>query len=463
MAQLLLPSDIGIVAMATSISASIDAISQLGVREALVRLTDHDAELYDTGFSVQVARSILTASLMLILSFFSPHLLGDPRMTSVLVVYAGIAFLGAFENIGLVLVTREMDFKSLFILQVVPRIIGFLVTLFLAFALRSYWAIVIGAAVAKAAWVVMSYIVSPHRPKFGRKGLKYLLHFSFWAWLNSIFVTVWNRCEPFLIGPVIGAGPLGIFMLAAELAMLPVTELLDPICAALFPSFALAQREGNSPVHMGLTVGAILMLGTLPFAIALSATSGYLVVGLLGSKWLQTQPLIAIMTWACVFSPFSYVSSTALNVQGEVRRATIASGLATLFKLVVLVSVRHQPLVVIAGFIVLIVGLECIFYIFQLSAAGNRDFRDLAMTAARGLLAGAICCLALYFIPGTWKIVHMSRVAAIAIGGLIGAVVFPGFGAAVFAVWKLFGSPDGAEKRAFLIFQEKWEQFTRVA
>ena len=49
LARVLVPADFGIVAVATSISASIDALSQLGVRDALVRLPDERTEYYKAG------------------------------------------------------------------------------------------------------------------------------------------------------------------------------------------------------------------------------------------------------------------------------------------------------------------------------------------------------------------------------------------------------------------------------
>jgi len=456
LAQLLMPSDIGIVALATSISMSIDAISQFGVRDALVRLKDHRKELYDTAFTIQFGRGVLTAALLVALGAFSTDWLGDPRVGPVLFVLALAAVIGGAENIGMVSITRDLNFRIQFFMQLGPRLLGFLVTIALAIIFRSYWALVGGAFVTKISNVGMTYIASPHRPRLSLSGWRYLLSFSLWTWLGSIAVAIWTRSDPFLIGPYVGAAMLGIYMLSAEIAMLPISELLEPVCATLFPGFAMAQRQGGAPTQMGLTVAAILAFGTIPFALALSATSGYVVAGLLGHKWDACQPVIAILTWVCVFSPFSYVSPLALSVEGRVRQAAVAQGLAALIKVMALVYVREtHDLRVVAEAIVAAFALESAIFIFQLRKAGAGELRRVAMTTARTVLATAICAALLRYVPGTWSVVTLGRIASLLWGGMIGVMTFVIFPAVLAGLWFISGRPLGPESRAVEIFQER--------
>ena len=456
LAQLLVPADIGIVALATSIAAAIDSLSQLQVRDALVRLPEHREELFDTAFTIQVGRGVITGTLLAVLSIFSGSLLGDDRVKAVLLTLAGIAVLGGAENIGLVVLTRELNFRIQFWMQVAPRLLGFLVTTFLAFLLRSYWALVIGMVVSRVAYIGMTYLALPHSPRFSLTGWRYLLHFSFWSWLVAIAGAIWSRSDPFLIGPFVGTSMLGIYLIAAEIAFLPLSELLEPACATLFPGFALAHREGTLPASMGLTVAAILALGTVPFAIALSACSGFVVTGLLGEKWNAAQPVIAIMTWVCIFSPFSYVCATALSAQGQVRQVAISSGAASLLKVITLLVVRQShDLSVIAWATVGVVAAESSIFIYQLRTGSESEHRQLVMTTARVTLAAAASAGLIYFIPGTWGVVHMNRLVALFAGGLIGVATFSLFGAFLAALWLLAGKPSGAEKRAVQIFLDR--------
>ena len=53
LARVLVPSDFGIVAMATTFSDIIDSLSQIGVQDALVRRADNNRDLFDTAFTLQ--------------------------------------------------------------------------------------------------------------------------------------------------------------------------------------------------------------------------------------------------------------------------------------------------------------------------------------------------------------------------------------------------------------------------
>ncbi|MBA2588372.1 MAG: oligosaccharide flippase family protein [Alphaproteobacteria bacterium] len=456
LAQLLVPADIGIVALATSISLSIDAFSQIGVRDALVRLKDHREELYDAAFTIQLGRGFLTAAILVALSTVSDSL-GDPRIRPVLLVLALTAMIGGAENIGMASLMRDLNFRIQFFMQLGPRLIGFMVTIGLAVIFRSYWALVAGTFISKVGNVAMTYIASPHRPQLRLAGWRYLLSFSLWTWVASITVAIWNRSDPFLIAPYVGTGLLGIYVLAAEIAMLPISELLEPASQTLFPGFAMAQREGNAPARMGLMVAVVLAFGTIPFALALSATSGYVVAGLLGHKWDACQPVIAVLTWLCVFSPFGYVSALALSVEGRVREVAIAQGLAALLKVAALVWIREtRDLMIVAEVVVAAFAFEAMISIFQLRKVGKGEMRGFVMTAARTILATAICAILLRFVPGTWSTVTLDRIPALFWGGFIGAMTFVIFPSLLAGLWFLSGRPGGAESRALRIFQDKF-------
>ena len=268
LAGLLTPADFGIVVLESAVTGAIDSMSQLGVRDALVRLPEERREYYDTAFTLQVGRGVLTALLIVGMSLFSTSVLAEPRVRPVLLVLAGLSFASGFENIGVVAWSRALDFRRQFVIQAAPRVVGFIVTTALAVLLRSYWALIIGSAVSRLLGVGMTYLLSPHRPGFGLAGWRYLLHFSFWSWAGSLAIMVLARADPFLLGPVLGVAGLGLFMLACDIAFLPVTELLEPACSALFPGFALANRSGSEPVLLGLSVAGALAVVRSPFSIA---------------------------------------------------------------------------------------------------------------------------------------------------------------------------------------------------
>ncbi|MBN8899902.1 MAG: oligosaccharide flippase family protein, partial [Rhodospirillales bacterium] len=66
LARLLVPADFGLIAMATSFAAVVDGLSQLRVQDALIRNGAGDRDSWDTAFTLQAARGLLTATVIVV-------------------------------------------------------------------------------------------------------------------------------------------------------------------------------------------------------------------------------------------------------------------------------------------------------------------------------------------------------------------------------------------------------------
>jgi len=100
-------------------------------------------------------------------------------------------------------------------------------------------------------------------------------------------------------------------------------------------------------------------------------------------------------------------------------------------------------------------ALESAIFIFQLRNAGAGELRRVAMTTARTILATAICAALLRYVPGTWSVVTLGRIASLVWGGIIGVMTFVVFPAVLAGLWFISGRPLGPEHRAVEIFRER--------
>ena len=242
LARILTPADFGIVAMATIFSSVVDALSQLGLQDALVRHPKDGRALFDTAFTLQLFRALAVAAVLAAGAPLASWWFNESRLVPVLLVLAALAATSGLENVGIAEFRREMRFDKQFALLLVPRLLQVAITIPLAFALQNYWALLIGIAVSRLARVVATYAVHPYRPKLGLAGWRELASFSLWTWASSMASVVWDRCDPVILGPVLGPTGLGLYLLAYETAILPVSELIAPAADALFAGFASAHK-----------------------------------------------------------------------------------------------------------------------------------------------------------------------------------------------------------------------------
>lgn len=446
LARVLVPADFGLLAMATTFAAVIEALSQLGLQDALVRHPEGET-LLDTGFTLQLGRAVATSLVVALAAPAAAWWFQEPRLTPVLLVLAASSLVAGAENIGIVEFRRELRFGRQFALLSGPRLLQVAVTIPLALALQSYWALLVGIVVARLARTAMTYVVHPYRPRLRLAGWRKLAGLSFWTWVTCLASVAWDRCDPFVLGPLVGPARLGVYLLALEVASLPASELVAPAAEALFAGFASAQRQGNSSVRLAPTVALALLMGVLPLIITISCGSGYVVAALLGPKWAEAQGLTAILAWQGTFSPVSYVVSVTLVANGLVRRNFIANVAASATKLAALVAAVSltRRLDIVAGVTAGCVAVESVVFLWLLKGTGEVRLHDMAGGFLRAMLATAVTVLVLYQLGLAWQPVAMPGLPALAHCLLIGALTLVLFTTTLLAAWHAAGRPDGPE------------------
>ena len=447
LARVLVPGDFGVLAMAGTFAAAVDALSQLGLQDALVRHVGNDQRLFNTAFTLQVGRAVIISTFVAGMAPVAVWWFGEPRLAPILYVLAGSSLLGGAENIGLVEFRRAMRFDVQFKLLLTARLVQIATTIPLALLLRSYWALLFGIVASQVARLIMSYVLHPFRPRPRLSGWRELAGFSFWTWAAASASVVWDRADPFVLGPVVGSAQLGLYLIATDLAILPVTEIISPVADALFTGFASAQKKGGSSIHHAPLVAATLTMFLMPITITISCGSGYVVEALLGPKWASARVLVAILAWLCLFSPFSFVSNVVLVANGFVRRNFAGKVIASSVKLVVLLATVSltDNLKLIAIAITVCVAAESFAYSLLLKGLGDIRPKSVIGPIARTMIAGSSVVLILYKAGLAWQPVSMAGLDALFHGAILGAFVATLYTAAMAGLWYISGRPTGPE------------------
>ena len=449
LARLLLPADFGLIAMASSFAYGIEALSQLGLQDALVRRREEGFDLHHTAFTLQLGRAVVTAIVIAAAAPAAAWWFAEPRLQTVVLVLAGLTVLNGLENVGMAEYRRAIRFDVQFKVNVVTRLVGFFTTIACALAWESYWALLAGSIVSSTSRVAMSYVMHPFRPRLRVTRWRELWGFSYWTWATAVASLIWDRCDPFVLGPTFGPAKLGLYLLALEVALLPVTELIAPAADALYSAFSRSQKDGVSSVHHAPDVAGVILLAVAPIVLSLSAASGPIVEVLLGTKWAEAWPIVAVLSWICVFSPYSFISSMALVANGHVRRNFMVNVAASAIKLATLlsaVSLTADP-IIIGAVSAACVSIESLLFLMTLRGTGAIRLRPalggLARTVAATVLAlGAVVWSGLGWQAGLGS-AGSNLIRGFEIGGLAAGV----FALTVLLLWQATGRPDGPERR----------------
>ncbi|MDE2399299.1 MAG: lipopolysaccharide biosynthesis protein, partial [Burkholderiales bacterium] len=284
LARVLTPADFGLVAMAMVVVAFTELMSAFGFDSALIQRQDAGRAHYDTAWTFNLIFGAGAALVLFALALPMARFYSDERLVAVLAVLACGSFIGGFENIGVVAFRKELDFRSEFRFLAGKRIAGFVVTVSLALALHSYWALVAGTVTGRAMSVWISYRLHPYRPRPSLAARADLMHFSRWIFFSSLITFVSSRSTDFVLGRTVGAAGLGVYSVSYQIAMMPSTELIAPLNRAVYPAYARLAADLPALRTRFLEVFGVICLVAIPVSAGLFGAADAAVRVVLGTN-----------------------------------------------------------------------------------------------------------------------------------------------------------------------------------
>lgn len=446
LARLLIPADFGLVAMAMAIFAVLELTGQFGFDHAIIRKQDVTRSQLDTAWTLTICHGLLSGLALALLAAPAAQFFNEPRLEHIVHVLAVIAVAQSFENIGIMLFRKDLKFRKDFNFFLAKKLIAFACTVSLAFAFKSYWALVGGILASRTAGVVLSYVVHPYRPRLSFSATRELLGFSKWVILTGVLGYFRTRGPDFILGRLAGAGSVGVFRVANELATLPTTELMFPIARAAYPGYAKVAHDRAALKQAYLAVqGSIIML-TLPAGVGIVMLADPFVKALLGFNWLGAIPLIQILGLYGALRVFQTTNQAIFNVLGKPHwnTAMMALELVSVLPLLAWLIYSGRPIELaawsyLAGSVIVV---PCA--VILLSRVLRLSLHDRLRITWRPVIGAALMALALDLvtrnlgIPTSTVEALWTLVIAVPLGAFV-------FGASILAMWFATGKPKGTE------------------
>ena len=362
LARLLVPEDYGMIAMATVLLCAVEGITAFGFDAVLVQDQAAGPDKYDTAWTMGVIRGVVLGLAFALAAPLLAEFYNEARLVPLIYLLALGTFIEGFESVGIVDFRKQLRFDRDFILQLVPRLISFVATLALAFALHNFWALAYGILIGRTSRVVTGFVMHPYRPCFTLARWREIFRFSKWLMINSALRFVDNSGDTLVLGRYVPPAVLGFYTIAYEISNLALTELVAPIQRALLPGYSRIANDYATLRTTYMTTFSITIMLALPIAVGIAVTASSSIPILLGEKWLPSIPLVQI-----------------LSMSGALRLAVANSGAAYLA-----IGRPAYTTLLYAGTAVVSVPL----LIYGTRQAGPIG-AALAMTAAGAVFAGA--------------------------------------------------------------------------
>ena len=444
LARILSPDDFGLVAIAASFVTIIEGLAAFDVTKALIRFRDEARDLYDSAWTLSVARGVLAALVMLAIA----PLLTDGRIGAVMCALAASPVLTGLANPRFVAFERDLVYSKLAAQALSARVGSFCVTVAVAILTRSFWALVVGMLIGSLITLVLSYLLRPYRPRVSFARVADIFGFSGWLSLTTIVTTLSMQTDKLIVGRLLGVADAGLYFMTQRVGVLPTRELVSPLQRVLFPSFSGVAHDRQRLRRVVRESINVLGSLSLPAGCGFALVAGDFVPLALGEKWTAIVPLLVVLVPYLGLRATLSMTLPCVMALGRTR---------LLFQVSLLYALVHLPAFVYGTAVYGLPGA-----IWSLVAAGvlysylNAWMLRRTLDIRLGEIAAQLrrpLCATLLMVGAVLSVgAALPSVAApgrgswlsLAVDTAVGALVY---GVALYAFWRLEGRPEGIERR----------------
>lgn len=426
--------------------AVLQAFTELSLSQALIHIKNPSRDHYNTAWTLNLARGLLIGTGFAVAASAVANLYSEPRLEAVMIALGVSAALGSLQNPKLIMLQKELKFHQDAILSATAALVNVCVSIGLAVALRSYWALIAGLLAGQVVSTALSYILFPFRPSLRVKHFRELWQFSVWVSISQIVNTLNYRFDQLLVGTFLGRTELGLYTVGGRLAVVPGQELVRPLTSTLFPAFSVADTDTARLQRAYQRVQGVVTALALPASVGFALVADPFVRIFLGPSWVGAIPIIQILALTFSVDTLGSLVFPLAMAKGETKSLFLRNSLKLAIRLPLIVGGMA-----VGGLFGLLIG-RAIAGVIGVAVDMTMVTRLAGLSIATQLRANARCFLA----TGVMIIVCVSFfhfAAGDALGlpvQLIGAVAggAASYLLATWLLWQIAGRPWGPESEA---------------
>jgi O-antigen/teichoic acid export membrane protein len=308
-----------------------------GVRDALIQKRGDIQQYLDTAWTLQLTRSVLIAAAIFLAAPLVGRFFAARDAVPLVRVIALVALLRGFTSPRIVMFRRELDFKRDIIWRGAGSVVASVVAIVGVFVHRSAWPLVLSIVVAQIVECTLSHVMLPHRPRWrlDREHARELLRFGRWVFLLNLLGFAAQYADTLVVGRLLGVTALGVYQMAQQLSLSPMTQLGNHLHGVMFPAFS---KMGDGPALRAglLRTLRLVLLVALPMGCFVTGFAEPLVRAVLGEQWLGAVPPLRLLTWAGVFSLIGRAAAALLEGAGRPDRSVRGTALGAVLLAVLL-------------------------------------------------------------------------------------------------------------------------------
>lgn len=319
MARMLTPADYGIVGMLAIFMALSQCFIDSGFSNALIRKTDRTEADYCTVFYFNFVIGIFAYICMYVSAPHIAEFYNSPLLIPITRVISINLFLSSLVVVHRAKLTINIDFKSQAKATLLAAALSGIVGVYMAYFDYGVWALVFqtitnSAFICIFFWIQLAWIP---RHSFSYESFKDLFGYGSKLLISALLDNIFGNIYTIVIGKIFSAIDLGYYSRGEAFARFGTANLTAIIQRVSFPILSSIQNDDQ---RLSVIYRKYLRLSAFvifPLAIGLAAVAEPFIELLIGKKWLDTVPLLQIMSFAYMWYPIHAINLNLLQVKGR--------------------------------------------------------------------------------------------------------------------------------------------------
>ncbi|PCD04572.1 lipopolysaccharide biosynthesis protein [Sphingomonas spermidinifaciens] len=316
--RILSPQDYGLFAMTQVVLALLNMLNGYGFASAVIQRPHVDERLKRQLFGLLLILNLGLGALQVAMAPLAAAYFRQPIVADLLRVQALLYVATPFIAFPYALLARDMDFKGQAQANLASATLGALVSLAGALAGWGVWTLI--AAPMALFWsraIIMTWLArSLMWPSFDFRGAGDVVRFGGLMATSQLFWFLQSQADVFVAGRHLDPHTLGLYTTALFLTQVFVAKFLPTLNDVAFSAYARIQDDAAAMGAAFAKSSRIVMVAAMPFYAGLAVTAGPLVQVVLGEKWLEAAPLVAVLAVAMPFMTLQTLFAPATNARG---------------------------------------------------------------------------------------------------------------------------------------------------
>jgi len=317
--RILSPSDYGLFAMTQVILTLLNMLNGYGLASALIQRGEADERATRQLFGMLILLNVGLGALQFACAPLAAAYFKHPQVGDLLRVQAVLYIFTPFIALPYALLARAMDFRRQAWVNLASSLAGAVTAFVAALAGFGVWTLVL-APIALFATRALGMMIAARAwiwPSFDFRGAGTMARYGGTMAAGQLFWFVQSQADVFIAGRGVDAHQLGIYTTSLFLTQIFVSKFVPPLNEVAFSAYARIQHDRAQASSAFLTAVRIVMLLALPFYLGLASVADPLVHVVLGPKWLEAAPVVAILALAMPFMTLQVLFAPASDASGR--------------------------------------------------------------------------------------------------------------------------------------------------